>query len=46
MSQLLWELDIIRLFVAEIKLITEKGKKKKKTLSGLLINPIGKQNLI
>lgn len=45
MSQLLWELDIIRLFVAEIKLITEKGKKKK-TLSGLLINPIGKQNLI
>lgn len=44
MSQLLWELDIIRLFVAEIKLITEKGKKK--TLSGLLINPIGKQNLI
>lgn len=45
MSQLLWELDIIRLFVAEIKLITEK-RKKKKTLSGLLINPIGKQNLI
>lgn len=39
-GQWLSVLDIIKLFVAEIKLIP------KKVLSGLLINPIGKQNLI